>query len=132
MLVLSDGFGQLEPPHDFKRKAVGQTQFSEARLAAALSGLQVQTFIHKFDPTQRQHYVQEIFHRVPTKPVLHQSPSLMHDIVGGDQSPMFPFRSFKFRSGNRVKRIVRVQNSVEPRSVNKDRFHSEAAANPAS
>ena len=131
MLVLGDGFGQLEPPHHLKGKAVGQTQFSAARLAAALRGLRVQPFIHKFNPAQWQHYVQKILHGVPTEPVLHQGPGFMHHIVRSHQQPLFPLRALKCDPGNRMKRIVRVQNSVEPRCVNKDRFHNGATAQSA-
>ena len=131
MLVLGDGFGQLEPPHHLKGKAVGQTQFSAARLAAALRGLRVQPFIHKFNPAQWQHYVQEILHGVPAEPVLHQGPGFMHHIVRSHQLPLFPLRALKCGPGNRMKRIVRVQNSVESRRVNENRFHNGATAQSA-
>lgn len=139
MLVLGDGFGHLEARHYLKGKAVGQTQFSAARLAAAFRGLPVQHFVHKFNPAQWQHYVQEILHGAPTKPVLHQGPGFMHHIVRGHQLPLFPLRALKSGPGNRMERIIRVQNSVEPRGVNEDRFHNgptaqsaAAAANPQS
>ena len=139
MFVFDNGFRQLEPPHHLKGNAIGQTQFSAARLAAALRGPRMQRFIHKFHPAQWQHYVKKILHGVPTEPMLHQRPSFMHHVVRGHQLPPFPLRALKFGSSNRMKRIFRVQNGIEPGSVNEDRFHKRmgvqsaaAAANPRS
>jgi len=139
MFVLGNGFRQLEPLHQLKGKAVGQTQLSAARLAAALRGLRVQRFICKFHTAQGQHYIKKILHGVPTEPVLHQRPGFMHHIVRGYQLPPFPLRAFKSSPCNRMKRIVSIQNGVETRSVNKNSFHKEtgaqsaaAAANPRS
>jgi len=139
MFVSGDGFLKLESAHHFKGKAVGQTQFSAARLAAALGSLGVKSLIHKFHAAERQHYVKKILHRVPTEPVLHQRPSFMHNIVRGHQLPTFTLRTLKFSPGNRMKGIVRVQNSVESRGVNENRFHKStglqsaaAAAKPQS
>jgi hypothetical protein len=89
-------------------------------LAAALRGLRVQHFIHKFHPAQWQHYIKKILHGVPTEPVLYQCPSFMHNIVRGNQLPPFPLRTLKSSPGNRMKRVVRVQDGVESRSVNKN------------
>jgi hypothetical protein len=127
MLVLGDGFRHLEPPHHLEGKAVGQAQVSAARLAAAQSGLRVQPLIHKFHPAQGKYYVQEIVHSVPTEAVLHQGPGFMHYIIRGHQLPLFPLRALKSGSDSRMKRIVRVQNSVEPGCVNQDRFHDKAS-----
>lgn len=95
MVVLGYRFNYLFLRHALQTDGVGQAVAVLTRLPAARRAELMQVFIHPLNGAARKQVVEESFDGFPTEPPLHQRPSLMRDVIGGDERPAFPLGAFK-------------------------------------
>jgi hypothetical protein len=64
-------------------------------LTAARGGGLVKFLINKNNRATRQQVVEKCFNGFPAEPALNERPRLMHDVIRGEQRPVFFFGALK-------------------------------------
>src|SRR5208283_2669599 len=117
MIVLGNRFNNLILRHALQADGVGQTVAAFTRLPAARRAQLMQVFIYPLNGATRQQIIEKSFDGLPTESPLDERPSLVGDVIGGDEPPAFLLGALKSGKGGGMKRVGAVKAGVKTRRV---------------